>query len=262
MTIQRVNPAGWDYKDPVTHPQINELDENVSHAVDGVGGGQYVPTAPIDIQGEGFGGKVSGETHVSGPNGELVVDSDSGGITYRDGQFPRLEPPQQEVFAQPLVVTFNGRSGVSDGSPTFHFFPGYGLQQVDNNLPVPTMWLAFTRLPRRGIIRSLRLWVTGMAFAFEPHGDFGDLVLPSMRLLTVAPSGLFLEVGAETSDPSSNLTEYEEHHAIDVTGINLQLSPNLYPVLRVTGESGLAATPGAFSVHGLEVTCDIDEIRP
>lgn len=42
MAFVRVNPAGWALNDPLTSAQQNQLDINVSKAVDGTLGGTYV----------------------------------------------------------------------------------------------------------------------------------------------------------------------------------------------------------------------------
>lgn len=51
MSFARVNPSGWALNDPFTPAQMNQLDINVSRAIDGYAGGAYSPSAVIDIQG-------------------------------------------------------------------------------------------------------------------------------------------------------------------------------------------------------------------
>lgn len=54
MTITRVNPAGWtEGVDNITATQANQMDENHTHAVDGVGGGTYAPASAINVGGSG-----------------------------------------------------------------------------------------------------------------------------------------------------------------------------------------------------------------
>lgn len=54
MTFARVNPPGWDEEDDVTPEQMNQLDINVSRALDGNDGGNYNPANPLDIGGGGL----------------------------------------------------------------------------------------------------------------------------------------------------------------------------------------------------------------
>lgn len=54
MTFSRVKPLGWGNLDTLTSAEINQLDLNVSRAVDGTFGGEYLPSAPIVIAGEGL----------------------------------------------------------------------------------------------------------------------------------------------------------------------------------------------------------------
>jgi len=56
MSFARVNPSGWAVNDPLTSAQMNQLDINVSRAGDLVGGGDYTPGAPFNVNGSGFGG--------------------------------------------------------------------------------------------------------------------------------------------------------------------------------------------------------------
>lgn len=51
MTLSRVKPLGWALFEELTSAQMNQLDENVSHAIDGVDGGLYVPSSSITIDG-------------------------------------------------------------------------------------------------------------------------------------------------------------------------------------------------------------------
>ena len=55
MSFTRVNPGGWAVNDPLTSAQMNQLDINVSQAVDGTAGGTFAPSATIQINGSGFG---------------------------------------------------------------------------------------------------------------------------------------------------------------------------------------------------------------
>jgi hypothetical protein len=262
MTITRVNPFGWQYKEPVTHEQLNELDDNVARAVDGVEGGAYAPTGRVTINGEGFAARVSGETRVVGPDGALVVDADSEGVTFRDGALPKLSPSYELTLAQPLVVVFNGHVSLGGVDPQFVYFPQFGLYQKDMDYTPPVVWLALTRLPRAGRLTSVKVHVTGQAIAMLPHGAFADLTLPTVQVLTAVPNGIYAALSTEEPDPSTTLAEYETEHTIELVNRSLELNPMTYMLIRVTGESGAAAAAGNFAVRGLEVTCESDVIQP
>lgn len=51
MTLPRVKPSDWAFGEILTSAQMNQLDTNVSNAVDGAGGGTYTLSAPLVING-------------------------------------------------------------------------------------------------------------------------------------------------------------------------------------------------------------------
>ena len=48
MTFARVNALGWALFEELTSAQMNQLDINMTTAVDGGAGGAYTPSAQID----------------------------------------------------------------------------------------------------------------------------------------------------------------------------------------------------------------------
>ena len=52
MTISRVNPVGWADGETLTATQVNNLDINITKAVDGAAGGSYALTAPLAFTGQ------------------------------------------------------------------------------------------------------------------------------------------------------------------------------------------------------------------
>jgi hypothetical protein len=55
MTFSRAKPLGFtDDLDVITAAQADQIDTNQSQAIDGAGGGTYLPTAPIEINGAGL----------------------------------------------------------------------------------------------------------------------------------------------------------------------------------------------------------------
>jgi hypothetical protein len=52
MTFTRARPAGWtDGVDAITAPQLNQIDVNISRALDGYAGGSYAPNGLITLDG-------------------------------------------------------------------------------------------------------------------------------------------------------------------------------------------------------------------
>lgn len=51
MTFSRVNPIGWGNGEVLTSTQMNDLDTNVTKAVDGAAGGTYTLSAPLALNG-------------------------------------------------------------------------------------------------------------------------------------------------------------------------------------------------------------------
>ena len=61
MTFARVNGAGWtDDTTTVTAAQLNQLDTNVTNAIDGLSGGTYTPAGVIQINGAGSTAAIGG----------------------------------------------------------------------------------------------------------------------------------------------------------------------------------------------------------
>lgn len=54
MTFSRVKPLGWGNLDTLTAAEVNQLDLNLSRAIDGTFGGEYNPSAPIVVGGQGL----------------------------------------------------------------------------------------------------------------------------------------------------------------------------------------------------------------
>lgn len=52
MTFSRVNLLGWAYAELLTSAQMNQLDINMTRALDGYGGGTYNPSAAIKVNNE------------------------------------------------------------------------------------------------------------------------------------------------------------------------------------------------------------------
>ena len=54
MTFARKNALGWGFGDKVSHGDLTAIDLDTSRAVDGYAGGNYTPSAKIDVAGSGL----------------------------------------------------------------------------------------------------------------------------------------------------------------------------------------------------------------
>jgi hypothetical protein len=113
MSFTRVNPVGWAYLEVLTSGQMNELDTNVSNAVDGRGG-TYNNADPLLFLGEvsfyNFQGQCS---YLSRPNGATafpIFDRLSNAPHSFDGR-----PPFRVLMAD-LVTTGHYWTITRDGA--------------------------------------------------------------------------------------------------------------------------------------------------
>lgn len=75
MTFARVKPGSWATGEKLSSPQQNQLDLNVSRALDGYAGGTYTPSDPLIINGDGL------QTSVAPATGNAVANK-----TYVDAE--------------------------------------------------------------------------------------------------------------------------------------------------------------------------------
>jgi hypothetical protein len=54
VTFSRVKPLGWAFGEVLTSAQMNALDAILPDALDGADGGEYTPSAVLEIGGEGL----------------------------------------------------------------------------------------------------------------------------------------------------------------------------------------------------------------
>ncbi|MBM61364.1 MAG: hypothetical protein CL484_00265 [Acidobacteria bacterium] len=86
MAFTRANPLGWVKGQLLTAGQINQVDVNQSQAVDGTGGGVYVPAAPIEIGNAGVivtGAGLSGTASTLSITGLVTLTTQQSGIIKR-----------------------------------------------------------------------------------------------------------------------------------------------------------------------------------
>ena len=119
MTFTRALPAGWaDGVDPITAPQLNQIDVNISRALDGAAGGTYLPNGALVLDGSagvtvgtGITFTVAGSLSMSGTqtqtgglvlsgNGQLsqrVFTAPDADLTFQGGRY--------DVFRIPAALT-------------------------------------------------------------------------------------------------------------------------------------------------------------
>lgn len=106
MTFTRALPAGWaDGVDPITAPQLNQIDVNISRALDGSAGGTYSPQNALVIDGTaGVNVSTSGVLNVVGTLIMPVVQTITGSLVFSgSGQLS-----QRVLTAPDSDLTFQG----------------------------------------------------------------------------------------------------------------------------------------------------------
>jgi hypothetical protein len=103
MTFARVNPAGWTQNvDPITKPQIDQLDINVSRSLDGTAGGPYTPAASLSIGGAGIeftdvNHEVASGALITVKSGGEIAAESGGQIRIESGGKLRFEGPSSKL---------------------------------------------------------------------------------------------------------------------------------------------------------------------
>ena len=82
MTFTRALPAGWtDGVDAITAPQLNQIDVNISRALDGSAGGSYLPNGALTIDGSaGVNVTTSNTLTVAGTLAMSGTQTQTGGL--------------------------------------------------------------------------------------------------------------------------------------------------------------------------------------
>ena len=109
MTFARVNPGGWALFEILTSAQMNQLDINMTNALDGAAGGGYTPTAKLTLDGL-TGPAFDNYTFevVANPEGRASYFTNQAAMTFN---------------TQPIVVIEGGGPRLRAG----HGDPGLGL---------------------------------------------------------------------------------------------------------------------------------------
>lgn len=131
MTFTRARPAGWtDGVDAITAPQLNQIDVNISRALDGSAGGSYLPNVGITLGGSaGVNVTTSNTLTVAGTLAMSGTQTQTGGLILSgNGQLSQriLTAPDSDlafqggrvdVFHIPYILTGNRTYTVLATSP-------------------------------------------------------------------------------------------------------------------------------------------------
>ena len=131
MTFTRALPAGWtDGVDAITAPQLNQIDVNISRALDGSAGGSYLPNVGITLGGSaGVNVTTSNTLTVAGTLAMSGTQTQTGGLILSgNGQLSQriLTAPDSDlafqggrvdVFHIPYILTGNRTYTVLATSP-------------------------------------------------------------------------------------------------------------------------------------------------
>lgn len=166
MTFARALPAGWaDGVDPITAPQLNKIDVNISRALDGSAGGTYLPNGALVVDGSaGVNITTSNSIRVNGTMTMSGTQTQTGGLVLAgNGQL------SQRMFDAPDAdLTFQG--GRYDVFRIPATLTGDRTYTVLATSPVPVTGHMLK------IVRTLLNITSTMVSSYRAEFDFGGLV--------------------------------------------------------------------------------------
>lgn len=99
MTFSRVNPLGWALFELLTSAQMNELDTDVSNALDGADGGLYTPSDTLELDG-------SANAHIALPTLKIrPTQSGPALIAMHEGSRAAIVATPDGDYSQTLIGT-------------------------------------------------------------------------------------------------------------------------------------------------------------
>ena len=166
MTFTRALPAGWaDGVDAITAPQLNQLDVNISRALDGSAGGSYLPNVGITLDGSaGVNVTTSSRLTVVGSLAMSGTQTQTGGLILSgNGQLSQriLMAPDSDLAFQGGRVDVFTIPGTLSGNRTY---------TVLATSPVPVTGHMLK------IVRTLRNLASEQATPNRATIDFGGAV--------------------------------------------------------------------------------------
>lgn len=214
MSFTRANPSGWASQDVLTHQQLNQIDINQSHGIDGVAGGSYSPSADIELPG-------------------------ANGIEWGDTRWPKLTS-RTCVRMQPLLI--GGTS--SFGAPDF-FVNGAATPLLgaitQNYVDTGGTNVPWVLLPLSNLIDLATL--TSIAVQIKPTSATPPAQPPKIQIFALSFNGS-ASVAAEVTDPTTGAAYGSAHDFAINLSEAIDQTDNKYYFLRFRGEAGSGATSG------------------
>ncbi len=199
MSFARVKPSDWASGEVLTSTQMNQLDTNVSQAIDGTAGGTYAPTDPIIIGGDGI--SVTGA--LTGLNTATFGGTS---MTSIKAAIPSIRSTYEYILPM-MAHTIGADWTASSGS--------YSATAVSGGSPARFLTIPIGPLPRHQAdaamyLKEVMIVVQGGA----GHGGVLPNTMPKLSLWRVIYSGGSTQVGSTSTDSSASAAAYEGEHSI------------------------------------------------
>lgn len=245
MTLTRANAPGWPTGARFTSTQANHMDAEIPKAIDGVGGGTYTPSAPIDVTGANGFGDVDFTGNVNFASGGTVSFADD--ATWSGASnLPKLGS-RSYVYTQSMI------SAAGDSEWISISVPGY---RTNNNATTYQLYLNLDNLPYLGTITAITAYV-------DPKNGHGGLpgTMPRLKLSSRTHGSVGDTDVAQQTDTSANVAAYEALHTITLSGLSATIDGTKMYYVEVQSEGGANALD-FFQLMGLTVTCTVTQIAP
>jgi len=272
MTFARYYPGGTSDGQRLPAACINWHDYCISLAIDGDGGGNYYPTSPIVIYGDGLNVAGNGLTMSSNSslavsktltiNGSLAVSA-TGAINVASSGSVNMASGSAISLASGATFGAVDRTGITCNSYTrTHIInaatPGYGStnftpiigatnvhwEQQVNTVSVLYLPLCFVPLP--ATIIAITASVKGAA----GHAAL-PAVMPKVEIVRQAADGSSMVSEGSFTDASASTGAYQTTHNILLTSLSIQPISYAWNI-RFTGESGANALAG-LEVYSMSI---------
>ena len=262
MTFSRYNPSGYNPGDKLPAACVNQLDLNLTRALDGYAGGSYTPSVAISIGGQGLsvsGNFACGNALLTGTVGfgaaSATTVAAGGSFSFESGAGLGLAARANATctaytrtawFNASTTGTFDAADyAISNEQATRYW---YALKTSACYLYLPV-----TMVPLASAITEITAYIEGYA----GHADL-PAVMPSVSLVYQALDGSATTLSGSQSDTSATTGAYQTVHAVTLTGLNIQ--PTNYPwEILITSESGANSVTG-MAVYSVGITWSTNSI--
>ncbi|MBU1028532.1 MAG: hypothetical protein KKF48_05800 [Nanoarchaeota archaeon] len=245
MTFARVNGAGWtDDTTTVTAAQLNQLDTNVTNAIDGLSGGTYTPAGVIQINGAGSTAAIGGAAPATfgGAAGGVLLSETTGAASN-----VRLAGRQvQRLLPMGGRCSYTGFANTWETQAT----TGYWWQVLTGGhvfIDLP--------LPHNQRLDQVTVKYVGSASYVGPALP---AIMPILIVEKVTAMGVVSLAGpGGVADPSATTAAFQAHHDITVPAISATIDRSTYWYrAKIIGDDGAGFVSGSYfvSIYAL-VTC-------